>query len=128
MSIQDIRGVRTSSLEDIVEDIYNILDVAPSARGTLSSVDSFIKELEDIADKISDEKVKSELEEKIVKISEIVEGASEGRDVVYDLLQEVSSNDINDWKDLVMATLPGKCSAAFANDLEEALSKFTTIY
>ena len=129
MSIQDIRGVRTSSLEEIVEDIYDILNVAPSTTdGTFSSADSFIKDLENIAEQIKDEKLRAELEDKIVKVSEIVDGCAEGRDIVYDLWQELGNKDIDSWKDLVMSTLPGNCSAAFANDVEEALSKFTNIY
>lgn len=38
------------------------------------------------------------------------------------------ADDIEDWKDIVISTLPDKASVAMANDVEEALEQFKNVY
>ena len=43
-------------------------------------------------------------------------------------LPKNGADDINDWKDIVISTLPADASVAMANDVEDALDKFTHVY
>ncbi len=39
-----------------------------------------------------------------------------------------STNNVEDWKDLVIGLLPNRASVAMANDVEDALDKFKSVY
>lgn len=43
-------------------------------------------------------------------------------------VEDLSANGIEDWKDLVISTLPEGASMAMANDVEEALEQFKNVY
>lgn len=45
----------------------------------------------------------------------------------YDLPNN-GADDINDWKDIVISTLPAGASVKMANDVDDALAKFTSVY
>lgn len=110
-----------SVLENILDDILYDVDSVPS-------VDNMRERFNRVLADVKDENLKERLQEVLEMFEEELDDVSRGRDNLYDLCQEISSNNIDSWKDLVMSTLPGNCSAAYANDVEEALSKFTNIY
>lgn len=59
--------------------------------------------------------------DKLKYIKEKVDGAW------YDLPNN-GADDINDWKDIVISTLPAGASAAMANDVEAALENIKSVY
>lgn len=49
-------------------------------------------------------------------------------DILKDMSEELDTNDVDDWKDIILANLPAKSSSNFANDVEEALSNIRKVY
>ena len=67
------------------------------------------------------------------RINGICDELNDANNAIGAISEEIGStyayeNTIEAWKDIVLAALPGNCSAAFAADVEEALSKFTSVY
>lgn len=54
--------------------------------------------------------------------------AKEKVDTAWFDLPKNGADDINDWKDIVISTLPAGASVAMANDVEDALDQFKSIY
>lgn len=54
--------------------------------------------------------------------------AKEKVDTAWFDLPQGGADDIEDWKDIVISTLPDKASVAMANDVEEALEQFKNVY
>lgn len=49
-------------------------------------------------------------------------------DEAWSDLPENGTDEINDWKDIVISTLPKGASVAMANDVEAALDQFKSVY
>lgn len=54
--------------------------------------------------------------------------AKEKVDTAWFDLPKNGADDIDDWKDIVISTLPSGASVAMANDVEEALDRFKNVY
>ena len=118
-----------SLLEDIIysanndiEDVCYTLDEALDSTERNSLV-SAVKSLPDSPEK-------EIILEQITKLKSAKDLADKACATLAKIGDEIEYADspIDGWKDMVMATLPGNCSVAFANDVEAALENIKSVY
>lgn len=100
-----------------IDEAVEYLDIASDALGEL--LDLFESEYQQ-----GNAKVTVDAEEIISKLKY----AKQRVDEAWFDLPENGADDIDDWKDIVISTLPSGASVAMANDVEEALDRFKNVY
>ena len=121
-----------SYLEDIITDAAEKVDMACSGLRDILDEDASDSIVGTI-DRLNDGPEKDEMLKQLDRINGICDELNDANNAIGAISEEISSsyayeNAIEVWKDIVMAALPGNCSAAFADDVEEALSKFKSVY
>lgn len=101
------------NIDEAVED----LDVASDSLGEL--LDIFESEYQQ-----GNSQVTVDAEEIISKLK----FAKQRVDEAWFDLPKNGADDINDWKDIVISTLPAGASVAMANDVEAALENIKNVY
>lgn len=102
-----------TSMNDISVRINSELDDVKEIIGMLTDVCGIIRDSDKAYDKIQD------------AISKLKYVSKNLVDIYYDVPEE---DNIQDWKDLVIWSLPNGASAGMANDVEDALDKFKNVY
>ncbi len=100
-----------------IDEAVEYLDIASDSLGEL--LDNFESEYQH-----GNSQVTVDAEEIISKLKY----AKQRVDEAWFDLPKNGADDINDWKDIVISTLPAGASVAMANDVEDALDKFTHVY
>ena len=121
-----------SYLEDIINDAAEKVDMAYSGLRDILDEDASDSIVGTI-DRLNDGPEKDEMLKQLDRINGICDELNDANNAIGAISEELGStysyeNTIEAWKDIVMAALPGNCSAAFAADVEEALAKFKSVY
>ncbi|MBR4407749.1 MAG: hypothetical protein IKT27_05495 [Clostridia bacterium] len=119
-----------SYLEDIITDAAEKVDMAYSGLRDILDEDAS-DSIVGAIDRLNDGPEKEEMLKKLDRINGICDELNDANNALGAIAEEIGSNydsPIDSWKDIVLAALPGNCSAAFAADVEEALAKFKSVY
>ena len=87
--------------------------------------------LKSISRKVKDKTASTDI---INNISKISNAEIDLENVLYDIQQGnlefmmAPAHDVEEWKDIVSQTLPEGASLAMANDVDDALDKFKSVY